>query len=683
MKIMNPSVAFYILFRKLPTPIQNMIITLYTRMQDPNPEELHTIAPKTAKSGTLVWGWFPILTFTSALGTLLVAYADITSRYVKTDVSIFFWLGLLLVFMPPMARLISPTASRFERISLLCVVGICLYLLKVMYNPLNFFTYDEFLHWRTAQDLARSGHLFAVNALLAVSPDYPGLEIVTNELSSLSGLNIFYAGVTVVGAARIVMILSLFMLNEQIMKSARMAAIATMIYMCNEHFIFFDAQFAYESLALPLATFMMFALIDHETLYINGRWLTLIAWIILVAVVVTHHMTDFIFDGFLILWALISITPSLHFSLRRLKERIAGGKNVSKKRKDRDVSLRTAPIPQPSLVLTALVGVVLSVAYVVLIAHSVTEYISSFLTAAFNELAQVLLGSSKARQLFVDYGGDPTPLWQRAISLSSIGLITVSLPFGLYCLWQRYRSNALACTFGIVSLFYPLTPVFHLTNSGSDITARTATFLFIPLSCILAIFLTQFWLARLLRWKQTTLITCAITVVFLGGLIIGAGPPWSLLPGGPYFVSADAHSIEPQGVQTAIWARSYLGPDNRIATDRTNQILMSTYGDERIVPGQLDNIDMSPIFFSSHLGPNELAILKRAKVRYLVVDLRMAFAYPKFGFYFGPYEPDAFHHIAPIDLEALTKFSTIPQINRVYDSGDIVIYDIGGLINAP
>ena len=99
--------------------------------------------------------------------------------------------------------------------------------------------------------------------------------------------------------------------------------------------------------------------------------------------------------------------------------------------------------------------------------------------------------------------------------------------------------------------------------------------------------------------------------------------------------------------------------------------------------GLEDNIDTAPVFFSSHVGPNELAILRRAKVRYLIVDLRLAYAYPKLGFYFEPYEPGAFHHIAPIDLEVLTKFSTIPQINRVFDSGDIVIYDVGGLVNAP
>src|SRR5207253_960350 len=104
-----------------------------------------------------------------------------------------FWLGLLIIFVPSVVRLISPTASRFERISLLCGVGIAFLIKKVMYSPLYFSGYDEFLHWRTADDIARSTHLFSTNSLLPVSPDFPGLEIVTNELSMLSGLSTFHA----------------------------------------------------------------------------------------------------------------------------------------------------------------------------------------------------------------------------------------------------------------------------------------------------------------------------------------------------------------------------------------------------------------------------------------------------------------------------------------------------------
>src|SRR5205823_2065478 len=141
---------------------------------------------------------------------------------------------------------------------------------------------------------------------------------------------------------------------------------------------------------------------------------------------------------------------------------------------------------------------------------------------------------------------------------------------------------------------------------------------------------------------------------------------------------------EPEGVQAALWTRSYLGLNNRVATDRINQLLMGTYGKQRVVTGGFpDYIEVATIFFSSSLGPNEVAILRRAKIRYLIVDLRLALGLPRLGFYFDPDEPDAYHHTILIDQAALLKFAAIPQINRVFDSGDIVIYDVGGLTNAP
>jgi hypothetical protein len=120
-----------------------------------------------------------------------------------------------------------------------------------------------------------------------------------------------------------------------------------------------------------------------------------------------------------------------------------------------------------------------------------------------------------------------------------------------------------------------------------------------------------------------------------------------------------------------------------MATDRVNQLLMSTYGDQYLVTPIGDNMDVTDVFFSPTLGPYEISLLKQAQVRYLVIDLRLSSALPEAGYYFEQGEPESYQRTAPIDREYLTKFDTISRINRVFDSGDIVIYDIGGLINAP
>src|SRR5204863_292327 len=107
---------------------------------------------KAGGSQPVAWGWLPLLALTSAFGTLFVAHAFTSAPLGIPGAEIFFWFGLLLIFVPATVRLISPTASRFERISLLGIVGICFYLVKVMVSPLYFTSFDEFIHWRTADD---------------------------------------------------------------------------------------------------------------------------------------------------------------------------------------------------------------------------------------------------------------------------------------------------------------------------------------------------------------------------------------------------------------------------------------------------------------------------------------------------------------------------------------------------
>ncbi len=629
------------------------------------------------RAGTQVvaLGWLPLLALTSALGMLLVAYAFHASRLGEAGLDTFFFAGILLIFIPPLARLISPAPSRIERIGLVCMVGLYCYLIKVMASPLYFSFFDEFLHWRTVNDIASSGHLFSENALLPVSSYYPGLEIVTNALASLGGLDTFTAGLIVIGFARLLMILSLFALYEQLLNSSRVASIATMIYMANPHFLLFDAQYGYESLALPLATFVMFALSPHQTVstrlkrlkpmapfvmfakerskWLNSdlRWITFTAWIALAALAFTHHVTDFFFDGLLLIWAIIYAW------------------------------MRLIPFRQSNLAKTVLFAALITAVSIVRAGNPVIGYLSSFIGESLNELGRVLTGGS-GRHLFVTYAGQQTPLWERMVTISSVGLILLCLPFGLLCLWQRYRSNALACTFGIVSLFYPASQLFRFTNTGAELTDRAAPFLFIPIAAVLAICIAQFWPIRSLNWKQSSLLTGALSLLFLGGVILGTGPSSAQLPG-PYEAIADARSIEPEGIQAALWTQSYFGLNNRMATDRINQILMGTYGDQRIISSIDDRIDISPVFLSPSFGPEEVSLLRSAGVRYLVVDLRLTRSLPLLGYYYEQSEAGAFNHTSPIEIQALTKFDAVPQINRVFDSGDIVIYDVGGLINAP
>ena len=187
-------------------------------------------------------------------------------------------------------------------------LGLALFACKVLRDPLRVGAYDEFLHVRTAEDMILNGTIFSPNTLLGVSPYYPGLELVTTALSDASGIPLFDASMIVLAAARLVFVLALFLFFEMASGSARVAGIASLIYMLNPKFLYFNAQFSYETLALPLAAFVLF-LLSRRGHSGSSRWLGLSVILILSlwAVVTTHHVTSAMLAGFLVLWGIVAV----------------------------------------------------------------------------------------------------------------------------------------------------------------------------------------------------------------------------------------------------------------------------------------------------------------------------------------------------------------------------------------
>ncbi|HVU68817.1 MAG TPA: hypothetical protein VHD63_16900 [Ktedonobacteraceae bacterium] len=618
------------------------ISPVFTRALDPEPEK-----PKHVLAQMSLLGWLPALTVTCALGLFTVSTAYNAARANESSAELYYWLGLGLTFLPALVRVILPQASRVERIGLLCVVTACLFLTKVTLSPFHFAGYDETLHLVTINDIVSTKHLFTKNPLLPVSPYYPGLEIVASALSSLSGLSTVQAGYTVAGMATLLMVLCIFILSELLSRSARLASIAAMIYMTNPHFLFFDTQFAYETLALPLATFVMFAMTRYEMLNSSRRWVLLTAWFVLTALDLTHHVTNFLFEGMFLFWAAIYLF------------------------------MRPLPLRKSIVIFTIFFGLALTVITVLIIGNTVISYFTSFFADLGGQIAKTL-GSDGAdsRQLF-DSTGTPTPLWERLISLGSVGLITLSTPFFLLCFWRRYRRITLLWVFAAIVIFYPILQVLRLTSSGAEISDRSSPFIFIGISFLAAVSIVQFWPVRLLNWKQPAMISAIVLVVFMGGIILGEGTPPTFLPG-PYQVSADGRSIDPEGIQAALWSYTYLGPDNRVFTDRANQLMESVYGGQYVVTSIGDNVDLADVFFEQTMSPYLIDKLQAGKVHFLFVDMRLTTSPPMIGFYFEQGEPAEL--LTPPEL---TKFDTVPQMNRLFDSGNIVVYDTGELINAP
>jgi hypothetical protein len=194
------------------------------------------------------WGWLPELTLLSSFGLLLIAATNLGAYMAAPWAPAAFWAGLMLVVIPVVMRLAMREVTRAERLALVVLLVMAMYLAKVIHSPLAFTFADELVHAYNLEAILGSGRLFAENAILPVSPLYPGLVTATAALASLSGLSPFVAALVVIGVARFVLALSIFLLFERLTGSPRVAGLGAAMFAGQPTFLFWSAQFSYESL---------------------------------------------------------------------------------------------------------------------------------------------------------------------------------------------------------------------------------------------------------------------------------------------------------------------------------------------------------------------------------------------------------------------------------------------------
>ena len=135
------------------------------------------------------------------MGLLLIAAADKLSFRGAPWAVPLFWAGLVVIVGSAAAVLWSQDTSRRDAIAVVLIVGLALYAAKILHSPTGLGNYDELLHYRSLDDLVRSGRMFSENTLLPISPFYPGLEVLTSTLMKVTGLGIFSAAVVIIGIA--------------------------------------------------------------------------------------------------------------------------------------------------------------------------------------------------------------------------------------------------------------------------------------------------------------------------------------------------------------------------------------------------------------------------------------------------------------------------------------------------
>jgi hypothetical protein len=113
--------------------------------------------------------------------------------------------------------------------------------------------------------------------------------------------------------------------------------------------------------------------------------------------------------------------------------------------------------------------------------------------------------------------------------------------------------------------------------------------------------------------------------------------------------------------------------------DRTNQKLFGSWGAQNPVTAYNSHLGTAFVMWEDGLSDDDLRVLQEGGIDFVLADLRTTRNLPVYPYYYEQAEPEAGSHRTPWPLGGLQKWESMAGVDRLFDSGDIVMYDVRGL----
>ena len=616
----------------------------------------HDLEPDPHETGARVAGPRPLgagIAAVIAFGLVAMAVAFAGARAGEAWTEAAYWVALAIMFMPAAVVLIGGRASASERLWIVLALGAGLYLLKLLHSPDGFSFHDELGQQRAAADILRDGELFRDNPIVNAYSFFPGLAAASAALSDMSGLSVFASGSIIVGLGRVVLIVALFGLLARVTRSARIAGVGVLIYMANPNFLYFDAQFGYESLALALAAASLLAASWSTQLRgLDQIGAAALATICGLATVITHHLTSYALAAALVVWALLA-----------LWRRRRGWQGW------------------PALAAAGAVVLAGTVAWNSVGGDAIGSQLGPIFTSTKDEVVGLISGGGDARAPFSAATGYEDPLATRIIGIAAVLALVAALPAALLALIRRRSWHPLVAPLALLAAIYPATLALRLTSAGTETSNRASEFVFVALGAGIAVAFGVWGLAR--RWdsgpsRGLTRVAMSgfVALVFAGGVLVGWAPT-SRIPG-EYIPGSDTRSVDVRGEAAADWSARWLPQDVSVLADGVNKGLIASRSALDLAGGGILGQPLGRLIVDPRYGRLQRRMLEAQKPSFLAIDERLSYALPRSGDYFdGAEGPGGYER--PPSPQALAKYDDVEGAERVYDNGFVRFYDVRSL----
>ena len=580
------------------------------------------------------------LWLSTAGGLVLVSVAFMFSREQRPGALALFWAGLLVAVLPTVAAIAFGRPTRRGYAGMVLLLGVALYLVKVIHSPFQFTFADELSHVCNAQRIVTTGRLPGTNAALPITTRFPGLEVLTAGIAQTAGIGTFAAGLVVIGVARCVMQLGLFSLFELVTKSSRLGALAAAFYAFDPEMLYWSAQYSYESLALPLAVAVLVAMLSRRRGHFpadrrRSRSWTFVALIGIAAVTVTHHVTSYALAASLLALACVSL------------------------RSDR----RWWRVPWD----LGLVAAAAATGWFVYKGSLVASYLGDIFRDVYDSVVQIASGTGAFRKPFQS-SVYHIPIAERVVAF--IGLLVVAVLVVVAARRRRRQRthNPLELVIWLACIGYLGSYALRFVPSAWEIANRASEFLLIGTALALAFSGVPLLLKRSYRSIGVLVFSLLFGLAFASGVISGWPPP--ALLASPMDVAVGNTVIRPQGFAVAGWAKKDVPAGTVMVADQTSGRLLMTIAHDFPYIGT--NPDAAGLISSTSIGAAQLYVLRRTHARYVVVDRRTIAQDDILGYFFDR----AGKPVAQIPAGSWQKFEQVPWTDLVFDSGNILVYRI-------
>ena len=387
-----------------------------------------------------------------------------------------FWLSMLAALAATVIAGVHLAKDNRSRLAVLTAFGMYTYLPKFMMSVNGPVYYDEFGQWRHVDDILRTGNLLPASTYLPVLRDYPGLALMTALVHAATSLSTWHSGQVVVLASHCASLVLIFLLAGEVGLSSAGAFFAAVLFGLNPSFMYFDTQFAYESLGITLALFaVLCAYKSRRALSARSSW----QWAALGACVatycvVTHHISTAVM--------LLTVAAVALF-----------------------VPPRTATMPNTrhaaqlsTWVLLAMTSAALAI-WVGLVASPTIAYLSPYIREALAQVELLLRSGTSASSsgvLHVPFSGATSssspgggePGYERLAGYASPFVAFGALCSAAFALRRSPRETARTMLpFLLLALAYLVSLPFALTAGGGEAAHRSWSFTYIGVSIVAAV----------------------------------------------------------------------------------------------------------------------------------------------------------------------------------------------------